>query len=165
MARLISCVQIPAASPYSVALASAINPSSLEKGITPTLDLCVSTATEAERVRGARAECLNATHQNDVIAGIDKVVNRAIEPRQAVGEYGRACVHRVVDNRCKLVGRFGREKIRNIDLPVVQQVDGKMPALLEHWVARGTFADAHQQQRRVKRDRREGIGRHATRTA
>ncbi|MOA09714.1 hypothetical protein D3C78_1295660 [compost metagenome] len=96
-----------------------------------------------------------------MVTSIDALVHRAVEPGQAIGQHRCPGVHRDVANLVEFVGGFGGEDVGKRDLPFVQQVDGKAVGLQEHRIARCTLANAHQQQRRIKRNGGERIGRHA----
>lgn len=107
----------------------------------------------------------NASDVDEVIPGIDGLIDATIEPSEDIGQDRRACFGNFAQLRelfrTFFVGAFARKKVRKIALVFRKNVHGKNARGTNHGSRTRTFVRAEQDQRRVERDRGKRAGGHS----
>jgi hypothetical protein len=100
----------------------------------------------------------DAADQDHVVAGVDPVMHRAVEPRDRRVEHGGALMSRRPGDLVELVRALRREDVGDLAMVLGEDVDAEMRSRGKDAVALGAVGDANQDQGRVERDRGKGIG-------
>ena len=119
-----------------------------------------------QRIASAHHYLLNLSNKNCVVAGILRAMQPALEIRQRAIEHRRA-VGGAIEVRPRLpLGMamvLGRARVvfGNDALVLRQHIHSKALPGMQVSVGAGTMVHANQHQRRIERNRTEGVGGHA----
>src|SRR5258706_2908701 len=128
---------------------------------TRVLGLEAAVAAPEKRERAAlflEAERVDASHDDDVVAGAVLGVDDAVDPGQPTTQHRRAVARRLPVDAGELVGALGRHQPAELLLVLGEDVDAELAGRLDPRPRTARVRGAERDERRVERDRRERVG-------